>query len=396
MIFSLGLIVILGFTIGFLLEKIKIPKIIGYLVLGLLLGPSLFNFIDKELLDISSYLRQLALIIILTRSGLSLNVSSLKKIGRPALLLCFVPAIFEILGVFIFGPLILNIKPFEALLLGSVLGAVSPAIIVPRMIKLIDEGYEGEKMIPKMVLAGASCDDIIVIVLFYSFLGLVKSNQIDLLSFAMIPLSIILGIIMGLALAIILNLILKKINSYSVVVFIGLSLLMVGIENVLSDYIQISSLIGIMSMGIFIATKKPDEANEMKKGFNSLWSFFEILLFVLVGAIVDLNMVSDELLNIILLLVISLSFRSIGVVICLIKTKLNFKEKIFVIISYLPKATVQASIGAIALENNLAVGNIVLTAAFLSIIITAPIGAVLIDFFQYRLLEKNDLSNCDN
>ena len=352
MFFSLFLVFALGIIGGLIFEKIRIPKIIYYILLGILLGPSVFNIIDKSLIDISSYLRQIALIIILTRSGLNLDINNFKKMGRSALLLSFLPATFEIIGITIFGPLLLNINVFEAMLLGSVLAAVSPAIVVPRMIKLKEEGYGNNKAIPEMIMAGASMDDIFVIVLFYSFKGLVSTNEFNAVSLLSIPLSIILGLSLGLIVGFVISFIFKKIN--------------INIYN-------------------------KDKGNEIKGTYNSLWQVFELLLFVLVGVATDVRYaLSSDGAILVGLILIALVFRSLGTIITMIGTDLSFKERLFVVFSYLPKATVQASIGAIALNEGLMAGTIILTGAVISILLTAPLGALLIDFCYKKLLFKEE------
>ena len=391
MFLSIGLILLLGVFGGILFDKIKLPKLVFYLLLGILLGPSLLNIIDESLLNISSYLRQVALVIILTRSGLTLDISTLKKIGRPAILMCFIPATLEIIGVSIFAPMLLDISFTESLLLGSVLAAVSPAVVVPRMLKLIDEKYGSKKFVPQLVLAGVSCDDIYVIVLFYAFKSMLKNNEFNYLSFIDIPISIILGIIVGIIFGIILLFIYKKTNfntTIKVVLLLSVSFIMIGIEKI----VNISGLIGIISCGITILFFNKECALELKKSYNNLWFVFEILLFVLVGCTIDLNYAfSTTGLIMCGILLIGLFFRCVGVVICLVCTKYNFKEKIFIILSYLPKATVQASIGGIALAEGLSCGKVILTSAVISIIITAPIGAILIDK-SYKKLLKGDLN----
>lgn len=388
----LGLIFAFGFLGGYLIEKIRLPKLIWYLILGILIGPSLLNVVDPTLLSISSYLRQIALIIILTRSGLSLDLKVLKKIGRPAILMCFLPAVFEIAGITIFGPLLLGVSITEALLLGSVLAAVSPAVVVPRMIKLQGEGYSSNHHVAELIMAGSSADDIFVIVLFYAFKGVVATNSFDGLSIAMIPISIISGIALGAIFAVLIILLFKYIKLPTVVkviVVLGVSFLMVGIENLIKPYFSISSLLGIIVIGIALLKFLPNEAKEIKPAYNSLWNGFEILLFALVGCAVDIKYAFTKDGAIILgLLFIGLLFRTIGVIICVIKTEYSFKEKIYIAISYLPKATVQASIGAIALSEGLACGNLVLTAAVVAILISAPLGAILMDTLKKKLLTK--------
>ena len=394
MFFSLFLVFALGIIGGLIFEKIRIPKIIYYILLGILLGPSVFNIIDKSLIDISSYLRQIALIIILTRSGLNLDINNFKKMGRSALLLSFLPATFEIIGITIFGPLLLNINVFEAMLLGSVLAAVSPAIVVPRMIKLKEEGYGNNKAIPEMIMAGASMDDIFVIVLFYSFKGLVSTNEFNAVSLLSIPLSIILGLSLGLIVGFVISFIFKKININKIlltIIVLGISFGMVALETTLKNYVSISSLVSIIVMALIINIYNKDKGNEIKGTYNSLWQVFELLLFVLVGVATDVRYaLSSDGAILVGLILIALVFRSLGTIITMIGTDLSFKERLFVVFSYLPKATVQASIGAIALNEGLMAGTIILTGAVISILLTAPLGALLIDFSYKKLLSNGE------
>lgn len=391
MFLSLFIIMFLGVLGGILFEKLKLPKLIWYLILGILIGPSVLSIIDTNLLNISSYLRQIALVIILTRSGLSLDINVLKKIGRPAFLMCFVPATCEIIGTTIFAPILLNISHIEALLLGSVLGAVSPAVVVPRMIKLQQEGYGENHHVSELIMAGSSCDDIYVIVLFYAFKNLVSTNNFNSLSLLNIPLSIILGIILGIGLGFILSKFIKKFSSSTQVIFLlAISFGLLFLEDILKLYISISSLLSIITMSITFKKLDKETSSSIQIKYNNLWSFFEIILFTLVGACVDIHYAfSTNGLFMILLILIALIFRSIGVLICLICTNYNFKEKTFIIISYLPKATVQASIGAICLNEGLECGTIVLLGAVISILLSAPIGAILMDTSYKKLLNKN-------
>ena len=396
MFLSLFLIFLLGFIGGYLLEKIKIPKIVWYLILGILLGPSLLNIVDNSLLNISSYLRQIALVIILTRSGLSLNLKNLKEIGRAAILMCFIPASFEIIGIVIFAPILLGISYFEAMLLGSVLAAVSPAIVVPRMIKLKNEGYGEGNLVPEIIMAGSSCDDIYVIVLFYSFKNLVASNSFSALSLLKIPSSIILGVLLGFLVGIIIVKTFKKINintPYKIIIMLSSSFGMLFLEEFLDQYVSISALLGIIVMGIIVSKYLKEDVVKIKQGYESLWNGFEILLFTLVGCITDINLAfSKEGVLILGLILLGLIFRSIGVLLCVIKTKYTWKEKLFLIISYLPKATVQASIGGIALKEGLPCGTLILTAAVVAILVTAPLGAILMDTLTNKLLTRNEMS----
>ena len=390
---SLFIIFICGILGGFIFEKIKLPKLVWYIILGILIGPSVLNIVDDTLINISSYLRQIALVIILTRSGLSLDINNLKKIGRPALLMCFVPACFEIIGVTIFAPLFLNVSYMESLLLGSVLAAVSPAVVVPRMIKLIDEGYGKNNNVPELIMAGASCDDIFVIVLFYSFKNLVATSNFDAWTISQIPLSIISGILLGILAGILMILIINKLKLnkvINVIFMLGLSFGMIALENAIKPYFSISSLLAIIVMALVLNIFKKEESKEIQKTYNSLWNSFEILLFTLVGIATSVNYAfSNEGAILVGIVLIALIFRSLGVIICLIATSFNIKEKMFIIISYLPKATVQASIGAIALSEGLDCGIVVLTGAVISILITAPLGAILMDNTYTRLLGKD-------
>lgn len=395
MFLSLFIIFFVGIIGGIVLEKIRIPKIIWYLILGILMSPSVFNIIDEGLLKISSYLRQIALVIILTRSGLSLDLKGLKEIGRPAILMCFLPALFEIVGIAIFGPILLGISILEALLLGSVLAAVSPAVVAPRMIKLIETNYGKNKRVPELILAGASCDDIFVIVLFYSFKNLVATNSFNALSIINIPISILSGIVLGIILGFSVSFVMKKfkINTIiQVIVLLALSFGSIALEEFVKPYFAISSLLGIIVMALIISLKNKNDAKKIQSCYNSLWQGFEILLFVLVGASINISYaISSTGLIIIGLVVISLLFRTIGVLISLIFTNYNLKERIFIIISYLPKATVQASIGGIALAEGLACGEVILTAAIIVILITAPLGAILMDNTYKKLLSYDNI-----
>ncbi len=394
MFLSLFLVFLLGFIGGYFLEKIRVPKIVWYLVLGILLGPSCLNIISDSLLSISSYLRQIALVIILTRSGLSLNLKNLKEIGRPAILMCFVPASFEIAGIVIFAPLFLGISYFESLLLGSVLAAVSPAIVVPRMIKLKNEGYGEEHHVPELIMAGSSCDDIYVIVLFYSFKNLVASNAFDYLTLLRIPSSVVLGVFLGVIVGIAISFSFKKLSINApgkIIVMLSSSFGMMALEEATKQYVSVSALLAIIVMAIIISKTHKEEAAQIKNGYEGLWNGFEILLFALVGCITDVSLAfSKEGLIILGIILIALIFRSVGVILCLIKTKYAWKERLFSIVSYLPKATVQASIGGIALSEGLACGSIILTAAVVSILMTAPLGALLMDSLAKKLLRKEN------
>jgi NhaP-type Na+/H+ or K+/H+ antiporter len=366
------------------------------IIVGLIIGPYALNLLDQSLLDISSYLRQIALVIILTRSGLNLDFSSLKKMGRPALLMSFVPASLEIIGVTLASYFFLGLTIFEGMLLGSVLAAVSPAVISPRMIHLIEKGYGKEREVPKLILAGASLDDIYVIVLFYGFLGLVETNTFNPLTLLEIPLSIGLGILLGLVVGFILSLILKHTKftkTVNLIILLSVSLLLVGLEAILAPYVSASSLLGVIVLAMVILFTNKVKAKELASGYNTLWQIFEIILFVLVGASLDLSVALTNLGPGLLVLLIGLLFRTLGVILSISFTAYTFKEKVFIIIAYIPKATVQASIGAIALSRGLVAGSIILSMAVLSILVTAPLGAFLVDTFASKLLKKNEGEN---
>lgn len=389
---SLGIIFLSGFLAGVIFEKIKLPKIVGMIIIGILIGPSFLNIIDESIINISAMLRQIALVIILTRSGLSLNFGKLKEIGRPAILMCFIPATFEIIGVLILAPILLNISIVESLLLGSVLAAVSPAVVVPRMLKLKDEGYGEDKNIASLIMAGSSADDIYVIVLFYAFLGMIDNQDINAFTFVNIPVAIILGIIVGVLVGLILNHVYKKTNLnliMKVLLLLGTTFLLIGLEELLSKYITFSSLLAIITVGMVILFNNKQLAKELENRYHKMWFFFEILLFVLVGISVDINYALSAGFMPVIVLVGALIFRMTGVYISLLFTNLNRNERLFSMISYFPKATVQASIGGIALAQGFEIGSLVLTMSVLAILITAPLGAILMDLSYKKLLAKD-------
>lgn len=391
MLTSLALIFLCGLLLGSIFQKIKLPPLLGMIITGIILGPHTLNLIDQSVLSISSDLRQIALIIILTRAGLNLDINSLKKVGRPAILMCFLPACFEIIGMVLLAPLLLGISILDALIMGTVVAAVSPAVIVPKMLKLIETGYGKDKSIPQMIMAGASVDDVFVIVLFTSFTGLAQGESFSPISLIQVPISIILGIGLGILIGILLGFFFKKVHmrdSIKVIIILSISFLLVTLENSLKGIVPISGLIAIMSIGISLQKIRSDASKRISTKFSKLWVAAELMLFVLVGATVDIKYAFSAGIMAILLIFGVLVFRMIGVLICLIKTKLNKKERIFCMIAYCPKATVQAAIGYIPLTMGLSCGNIVLTFAVLSILITAPLGAFFIELLYKRLLKK--------
>ena len=390
MLLSISLILIMGMSLGHICQKLKLPSLLGMLLTGIILGPYVLNLLDPNILAISGDLRKIALIIILTRAGLGLDLSALRKLGRPAILMCFLPATFELLGVLLLAPTLLDLSPLESLILGSVLAAVSPAVVVPRMVKLMDEGYKG---IPDLILAGASVDDVYVIVLFSTFIGMAQGQGANIMSFINIPISIFLGILIGLLLGYVLAFFFKNIHirdTSKVLIVLSISLLLVVLEDFLTTSITFSSLIAIMFIGVGLKRNREVVAKRLSIKYGKLWVGAEVFLFVLVGATVNINYLSHVGFKALLLIILALVFRMFGVFICLLKTKLNKKEKLFAMIAYTPKATVQAAIGGIPLSLGLACGDIVLTVAVLAIILTAPLGAFAIDLSYKKLLKKSE------
>lgn len=382
MLTSLAIIFLLGLLMGSIFNKLKLPSLMGMIFTGILLSPYAFNLLDDKILSISPDLRQLALVIILTRAGLSLDVKDLKKVGRPAVLMCFVPACFEILAIVLIAPKLLGVTVLEAAIMGAVVAAVSPAIIVPRMINLIEQKIGKENSIPQLIMAGASVDDIFVIVLFTAFTDLAKGGDMSLSSFAQIPISIIMGVLVGVLMASVLIKIFKKVHlrdSIKVIIILSVSFLLIELQNSLESIIPMSGLLAIMSMGILIKGKYEVLAVRLSNKYNKLWLAAEIVLFVLVGATVNVKYAIEAGIPVVVVILFALMIRMIGVFVCLIKTKLSKKERLFCMIAYTPKATVQAAIGGMPLAMGLSCGNIVLTVAVLAILITAPFGAIGID-----------------
>ena len=397
MLTSLAFIFLAGLAMAGICGRLGLPRIIGMLFTGILLGPNVFNLLDSSILLISPQLRQMALIIILLKAGLSLNLSDLRQVGRPAVMMSFVPASFEILAFLLFGPFILGISRVEAALLGSVLAAVSPAVVIPRMVQLMEEKYGTDKSIPQMIMAGASCDDIFVIVLFSTFLGLAQGGSVRAADFLNIPVSIVLGILLGAVFGYGLSCFFERAyekkhyirNSMKVVVVLGMSFLLMSVEAWLEDVVSVSGLLAVVSMACMIKIKSaPIVSKRLSEKFGKLWVAAEVMLFVLVGAAVDIRYTMGAGAAAVLMIAIALGFRAVGVCLCLAGTKLNRRERLFGIIAYLPKATVQAAIGSVPLAAGLPCGQLVLSVAVLSILITAPLGAVGMDLTYRKFLEK--------
>ena len=391
MLLSLSLILILGMFMGWICRKMKLPALLGMLITGIILGPYGLNLLDDSILGISAELRKIALIIILTRAGLGLDLSGLKKLGRPAVLMCFVPASFELLGMILLAPKLMGLSVLESAVMGAVLAAVSPAVVVPRMVKLMDEGYGVKEGIPQLILAGASVDDVYVIVLFSTFVGMMQGEGASILKFVNIPVSIFWGIAIGLFLGVLLAYFFKKVHirdTSKVLIILSISFLLVVIEDKLTTAITFSSLIAVMFIGIGLQKKREAVAKRLSVKYGKLWVAAEVFLFVLVGATVNIEYLGKIGAKAFVVIIGALIFRMFGVFVCLLGTSLQRKERLFAMMAYTPKATVQAAIGGIPLALGLACGDIVLTVAVLAIVFTAPLGAFAIDWSYKKLLNK--------
>ena len=391
MLLSISLILILGMFMGWICRKMKLPALLGMLITGIILGPYGLNLLDGSILGISAELRKIALIIILTRAGLGLDLSGLKKIGRPAVLMCFVPASFELLGMILLAPKLMGLSVLESAVMGAVLAAVSPAVVVPRMVKLMDEGYGVKEGIPQLILAGASVDDVYVIVLFSTFVGMMQGEGASILKFVNIPVSIFFGIAIGLLLGVLLAYFFKKVHirdTSKVLIILSISFLLVVIEDKLTTAITFSSLIAVMFIGIGLQKKREAVAKRLSVKYGKLWVAAEVFLFVLVGATVNIEYLGKIGAKAFVVIIGALIFRMFGVFVCLLGTNLKRKERLFAMMAYTPKATVQAAIGGIPLALGLACGDTVLTVAVLAIVFTAPLGAFAIDWSYKKLLNK--------
>ena len=391
MLLSISLILILGMFMGWICQKIKLPSLLGMLITGIVLGPYVLNMLDDSILGISAELRKIALIIILTRAGLGLDLSGLKKIGRPAVLMCFVPASFELIGMILLAPKLMGLTVLEAAIMGAVLAAVSPAVVVPRMVKLMDEGYGVNEGIPQLILAGASVDDVYVIVLFSTFVGMMQGEGASILKFVNIPISIFLGIAIGLLIGVLLAYFFKKMHirdTSKVLIILSISFLLVVMEDKLSTPITFSALIAIMFIGIRLQKKRETVAKRLSVKYGKLWVAAEVFLFVLVGATVNIGYLGKVGVKALIVIIGALVFRMFGVFVCLLGTSLKRKERLFTMLAYTPKATVQAAIGGIPLALGFTCGDLVLTVAVLAIVLTAPLGAFAIDLSYKKLLNR--------
>lgn len=398
MLASLAVVFLAGLAAASICRKIKLPPIIGMLVTGIALGPYALNVLDESLLGISADLRKMALVIILIKAGLSLDIKDLKKVGRPALLMAFLPALCEITAFIIFAPSILHVSRVEGAVIGSILGAVSPAVVVPKMVQLMEEKYGTDKSIPQMILAGASLDDVFNIVLFSSFAAMAQGGEVSLFNFVNIPLSIILGILVGSSVGLLMSIFFKTCDKHNhhirssikLIIILSVSFLLLAIEDVISGVVSISGLLAVISSACVLKIKSSaDVSKRLTVKFGKLWIAAEVILFILVGAAVDIRYTVQAGVGAVIMIFAALVFRCVGVMLCMIGTKFNLQERIFCVIAYLPKATVQAAMGSVPLAMGLSCGSIALTVAVLAIIITAPLGALGMDITYKRLLQKN-------
>lgn len=392
MLLSIALILLVGMSMGWICRKIKLPGLLGMLITGIVLGPYVLNVLDIKLLGISADLRKIALIIILTRAGLGLDLTSLKKIGRPAVLMCFVPATFELAGMLLLAPRLMGMRLLEAAVMGAVLAAVSPAVVVPRMVKLMEEGYGVKEGIPQLILAGASVDDVYVIVLFSTFSGMMQGEGASVIRFVNIPVSIILGMIIGLTIGVLLAFYFQKVHirdTAKVLIILGISFLLAAAEDSLTTPVTFSALIAIMFIGVGLQRKREAVAKRLAVKYGKLWVAAEVFLFVLVGATVNIGYLGRVGVRALLMIAGALLFRMAGVWVCLLGTGLKTGEKAFTMLAYTPKATVQAAIGGIPLALGFTCGDTVLTVAVLAIVLTAPLGAFAIDLSYRKLLTKS-------
>lgn len=390
MLISIAIILICGICMEWICKKICFPTLFGMIIAGIIIGPYVLGLLDDSILGISTELRRIALIIILIRAGLKLDLNDLKKVGRPAVMMCFIPACFEIVGMVILAPGLLGLTVLDAAILGAVVGAVSPAVVVPRMIKLIDEGRGTDKGIPQMILAGTSVDDVFVIVMFTTFTGMAQGEGISWISFVDIPLSIVIGIAVGIAAGFATAVLLKKDGidtTVKVIIVLAFSFILNWVEGAVS-VIPFAGLIAIMALGTEIRRKSTTIAAELSAVFDKLWVPAEIFLFVLVGASVAIDSLKSAGIAAVILILAVLAFRMFGVFFCTVGTKLSLREKLFCMLAYTPKATVQAAIGGLPLAMGLSCGMTVLTVSVIAILVTAPLGAFAIDLTYKKLLNK--------
>ncbi|MDU5942560.1 MAG: cation:proton antiporter [Negativicoccus succinicivorans] len=398
MLTSLSLVFLLGLAMGAICQRLRLPKIIGMLMTGMVLGPFVFDVLDPALLSISADLKKMAFIIILLRAGLSLDLADLKKVGRPAVLLSFIPATFEIIGYILLAPVMLGITRMDAAVMGAVLGAASPAVVMPQMVHFMENKYGTKKAIPQMIMAGISCDGIFVIVLFTTFLGMAQGGSADITDFFNVPISIILGAVLGALVGYLLCLFFETAyahkyyvrNSMKVIIVLGFSFFLIAIETWLEGIVAVSGLLAVVSMACVLKMKSTVFVSKrLSEKFGKLWLAAEVMLFVLVGAAVDIRYTLEAGIMAVLMILTALLFRSCGVLLCMTKTMLTWQERLFCVIAYLPKATVQAAVGSVPLAAGLECGNIVLSVAVMAIVVTAPLGAWGMDSTYKKLLDRD-------
>jgi len=391
---SIALIILLGLSADFLFRRVKLPGLVGMLLVGVLAGPYVLNLISPEMMSVSGDFRKIALIVILLRAGFELRRDTLNRVGRAAVTMSAVPAVLEIAGVMLVAPPLLHITYLEAAILGSILGAVSPAVVVPLMIDFMDRGRGGKKGIPTLILGASSVDDVFVIVLFTVFLGMYGGGEINLAAkLAEIPLSIVLGIVMGLIPGYLLYLLFKKYDwrpPKRTIVVMGVAIGLTWLEGAVAQWVAVASLLGVMAIGFVILEKSEPIAHIVSQKLKKLWVFAELLLFVLVGAQVNIHVAWEAGLAGALVILAGLAFRSAGTYLSLLRTPLNAKERLFCVVAYIPKATVQAAIGAVPLAAGVASGEVILAVAVLSILLTAPVGAVGIMVLGEKVLSHDE------
>ena len=389
MLLSIAIIILLSIVLSSVFKKFNLPGILGMLIAGIILGPHLLNLIDGEILNISAELREIALIVILIRAGLSLDLEDLKKVGRPAILLSFLPATIEIIAITVFAPMFFDITYVSAMTMGAIVAAVSPAVVVPRMIKLMEQGYGKHKKVPQMILAAASIDDVYAIIIFYALIQYQQGGSIGVMTFLNVPISIVLGLIIGAVTGLLLTYFFRKVHmrdTLKVLVIFSFGFILLALEDIVNSYVAISGLLAVMALAMSINKNYIALAKRLVKKFEKIWVIAEIMLFVLVGALVDITVLLNVGLYAIILIIIALVFRIGAVFIATSKTNLTMNERLFAAFSYTPKATVQAAIGAIPLSLDLPHGEFILMVSVLAIIITAPFGAILMDTTYHKLL----------
>lgn len=389
---SIALIIILGLLANYLFMKLKLPGLLGMLILGIIMGPYVFNQLDESILIISSDLRKLALIIILLRAGLGISKSNLNKVGKTAIKMSFIPGLLEGFSIAGMSMLIFDLSFIEGGILGFIIAAVSPAVVVPSMLNFISDKIGTKKSIPTLILASASVDDVVAITIFTAFLGLYSGSKVNIgIQLLNIPFSILLGITIGIILGLGLVWMFNKYHirdTKKVLIILGIAILLTSTEELLSGVIPIASLLGVMTIGFILLEKKENVAKRLALKYNKIWIFAEILLFVLIGSQVNINVAFESGFKGLIIIAIGLTARGIGVLISTAGTNLNKKERLFCIIAYIPKATVQAAIGAIPLSLGIPSGDLILALAVLSILITAPLGLIGINIGSKKLLDQ--------